>query len=278
MRHDRGNAELEGVVPSAAASPRTPTGRSTDACIGCWRCINSVIANSARSSFASRDRGGSLASALARRIGTASRPSAIPISTRSMRASPFRRWRACCSSSSKRTASIAACWPHIPGVRGDHERETATESSRRQPLLFVADLARHAGGALALHARRVRDGLLIGIDATGRHRSRYLTIAATVQHGPRRVYATVDAASTIYACWKPSRLDSRRVDIGSGRRGTRSAASRDAWRTAYRMAAAREPPRRLDRGTRRSRRDDRDRARAMPKRACRSRRRTSARN
>ncbi len=83
-----------------------------------------------------------------------------------------------------------------PGVRGDHQRETATELERRQPLVFIADLRDILEGALRftlgvpLHS-------LVEIDATGIVGPILESVVAVRNEGAD-VYATAGAVAAIY--------------------------------------------------------------------------------
>ena len=83
-----------------------------------------------------------------------------------------------------------------PGVRGDHQRESATELDRRQPPMFVSDLRDVLEGALRF-TLGVPPATLVDVDATG-IMHRVLAIVATVQHHDADVYVTVDAVAMIY--------------------------------------------------------------------------------
>ncbi len=83
-----------------------------------------------------------------------------------------------------------------PGIRGDHERETATELSRRPLLVFITDLRGVLEAALRF-TLGVPVQSLTEMDATGIARW-MLAIVANVRRDGADVYVTADAVAAIY--------------------------------------------------------------------------------
>ncbi len=83
-----------------------------------------------------------------------------------------------------------------PGVRVDHQRESATELERRQPLDFITGLREVLEGTLR-HTLGVSAQMLMDIDATG-VMQHLLAIVATVERAGADVYATVEGVAAAY--------------------------------------------------------------------------------
>ena len=84
-----------------------------------------------------------------------------------------------------------------PGIRADHQRETATELERRLPLDFITGLREVLEGALR-YMLGVSAQTLVDIDATSAMRQ-LLAIVATVERNGADVYVSVDGVAAVYA-------------------------------------------------------------------------------